>query len=322
MIIARKTSVFAPLRRLAAPLAGLSLGVLATLAHAGEPLRGVIDASALKARLGERNIVVLDIRSGETREAGRATFGAAHIPGAVHGDYAHASWRLPREKVSVYLPEPAQFEALAGDLGISNESDVVVVHEGTDATSFGAAARVYWTFKTMGHSSVAILDGGFRAWQQAGYPVESGAGKAAQATIYEAKLVPGLRAKLEDVLSAQARNVSLIDSRPESFFSGTEKHKGVAASGHIPGAINVPHHSAIGPDFRLKDRTSLAKAFAPAGDGAAITYCNTGHWAATDWFVLSEILGRRDVKLYDGSMLEYASEKKGPVHNPKAGSGS
>ncbi|MGL5448677.1 MAG: sulfurtransferase [Rhabdaerophilum sp.] len=311
-----------PIRRLIAPFAGLSLGILATLAHAGEPLRGVIDASALKAKLSERNIIVLDIRSGETREAGRATFVAGRIPGAVHGDYAHASWRLPREKVSVYLPEPAQFEALAGDLGISNESDVVVVHEGTDATSFGAAARVYWTFKTMGHRSVAILDGGFRAWQQAGYPMDSGNPKAAQATIYEAKPVQNLRAKLDDVLSAQARKVSLIDSRPESFFSGAEKHKGVEASGHIPGAINVPHYSAIGPDFRLKDKASLAKAFAPTGDGAAITYCNTGHWAATDWFVLSEILGQRDVKLYDGSMLEYAAEKKGPVHNPKAGSGS
>lgn len=309
-------------RRLVVPFAGLSLAVLATLAHAGEPLRGVIDAPALKARLSERNLVVLDIRSGESREAGRANFVAARIPGAVHGDYAHASWRLPRDKVSVYLPEPAQFEALVGELGISNESDVVVVHEGTDATSFGSAARVYWTFKSMGHSSVAILDGGFRGWQQAGYPVESAAPKQSQATIYEAKPVQGLRAKLDDVLAAQSSKVALIDSRPETFFSGAEKHKGVAAFGHIPGAINVPHHSAIGPDFRLKDKASLAKAFSTAGDGAAIVYCNTGHWAATDWFVLSEVLGRRDVKLYDGSMLEYASEKKGPVHNPKAGSGS
>lgn len=318
----RENQMFIPFRRLLAPFAGLSLTVLATLAHAGEPLRGLIDAPTLKTRLGERNLIVLDIRSGENREAGRANFVAARIPGAVHGDYAHASWRLPRENVSVYLPEPAQFEVLAGDLGISNESDVVVVHEGTDATSFGSAARVYWTFKSMGHASVAILDGGFRGWQQAGYPVETGAPKSAEATIYEAKPVQGLRAKLDDVLGARASKVSLIDSRPASFYSGAEKHKGVAAFGHIPGAVNVPHHAAIGPDFRLKDKASLAKTFAPAGEGAAIVYCNTGHWAATDWFVLSEVLGRRDVKLYDGSMLEYAAEKKGPVHNPKAGSGS
>lgn len=309
-------------RRFSAPLAGLSLAILATLAHADEPLRGVIGAPALKAKLAERGVIVLDIRSGDTRDAGRATFNSGRIPGAVHGDYAHGAWRLPRGKVSVYLPEPAQFEALAGDLGVSNDSHVVVVHEGTDATSFGAAARVYWTFKAMGHTSIAILDGGYRAWQQAGYPVETGAPKSPQAAIYEAKPVQGLRAKLEDVLAASNQNVALIDSRPESFFSGLEKHRGVEAFGHIPGALNVPHHKAFGPDFRLKDKASLAKIFAPAGDGAAIAYCNTGHWAATDWFVLSEVLGKRDVKLYDGSMLEYASEKKGPVHNPKANSGS
>lgn len=308
------------LNRFAAPLAGLSMAAIATFAHAGEPLRGLIDASALKARLGEADLVIIDVRSGETREDGRAVFVAARIPGAVHGDYAHASWRLPRGKVSVYLPEPAQFEALAGELGVSNESDVVVVHEGTDASSFGAAARVYWTFKAMGHGSVAILDGGFRAWQQAGYPTESGPAKPAQATIYEARLRPELRARLDDVLAATKQETTLIDSRPESYFSGQEKHRGVEAFGHIPGAVNLPHHQAFGPEFRLKERASLARLFAPAGDGAIVTYCNTGHWAATDWFVLSEVLGKPDVKLYDGSMLEYASEKKGPVSTTKAGS--
>lgn len=308
-------------RRLSLPLATLSLTVLATLAHAATPLRGLIDAPGLKARLGEANLVVIDIRSGETREQGRAAYLAGHIPGAMHADYAHASWRLPRNNISVYLPEPAQFEALAGDLGVANESDVVIVHEGTDATSFGSAARVYWTFRAMGHTSIAILDGGHRAWQQAGYAVET---KPVQpvAAIYEAKPAPELRAKLDDVLAARAKNVTLVDSRPESFFSGQEKHKAIPASGHIPGAINLPHHTAFGPDFRLKDKASLAKAFAPAKGNTAIAYCNTGHWAATDWFVLSEVLNQPNVKLYDGSMLEYSLEKKGPVQATRPGSGS
>ena len=308
-------------RRSFGPFAALSVLMLSTLAHGAEPLRGVISPEALKARLGNPGLVVVDIRSGETREQGRATFAAAHIPGAVHGDYAHAAWRLPRGKISVYLPEPAQFEALAGELGVNNDDDVVIVHEGTDSSSFGAAARAYWTFKAMGHASIAILDGGHRGWVQAGYPVATGETRATS-TIYEAKPVAGLRARLEDVLAAGASQVTLVDSRPESYYSGLEKHRAIEAFGHVPGAVNVPHHTAFGPDFRLKDKASLAKAFAAAGDGAAIAYCNTGHWAATDWFVLSEVLGRKDVKLYDGSMLEYASEKKGPVTNPRARSGS
>jgi thiosulfate/3-mercaptopyruvate sulfurtransferase len=309
-------------RRLSAPLAALPIVVLATLAHAAEPLRGLIDPPALKARLGQTSLVVIDVRSGETKEQGRATFLAGHIPGAVHADYAHASWRLPRNNISVYLPEPAQFEALAGDLGVANESNVVIVHEGTDATSFGSAARVYWSFKAMGHASIAILDGGYQAWQKAGFPVET---KPVQpvAAIYEAKPVPALRAKLEDVLAAKDKNVTLVDSRPETFFSGQEKHKALSTGGHIPGAINLPHHTAFGPDFRLKDKVSLAKAFAPAKTGdAAIAYCNTGHWAATDWFVLSEVLNQPNVKLYDGSMLEYTLEQKGPIATSRPRSGS
>jgi thiosulfate/3-mercaptopyruvate sulfurtransferase len=307
--------------RLAAPLAALSLTVLATLAHASGPLRGLIDAPALKARLGQPNLVVIDIRSGETKEQGRAAYLAGHVPGALHADYAHASWRLPRNNISVYLPEPAQFEALAGDLGVANDSDVVIVHEGTDATSFGSAARVYWTFKAMGHASIAILDGGYHAWQQAGYAVET-APVQPVAAIYDARPEPGLRAKLDDVLAAQARNVTLVDSRPESFFAGQEKHKAIAVAGHIPGAINLPHHTAFTPDFRLKDKASLARAFAPARGEAVIAYCNTGHWAATDWFVLSEVLKQPNVKLYDGSMLEYTLEQKGPVSSTRPGSGS
>ena len=285
-------------------------------------LRGLIDASILRTKLGQPSVVIVDIRSGDTKEAGTALFTRGHIPGAVHGDYAFASWRLPREKTSVYLPEPTQFEVLVSNLGISNDNDVVIVHDGNDATSFGAAARVYWTFKVMGHASVAILDGGYRGWTaDKTNPVETSV-KAPSPSIYEAKLNPALRASLDDVLAAQKANITLVDSRPESFFTGLEKHKAVPAFGHIPGAVNVPHSKAINASFKVKDKADLAKDFSAAANGPAIVYCNTGHWAATDWFILSEVLGQKDVKLYDGSMLDYASEKRGPVSNPRAGSGS
>jgi thiosulfate/3-mercaptopyruvate sulfurtransferase len=308
------------LRRLAAAVAVSLAGIAGA---SGEPLKGLIDPAGLKARLGQPGLVIVDIRSGETRQQGAAAFAAGHIPGSVHADYAHASWRLPRDKVSVYLPEPAQFEALAGDLGIANESDVVIVHEGTDATGFGAAARVYWSFKAMGHTSIAVLDGGYRGWtQDRANPVATGAPRP-QAALYEAKPDPAFRASIDDVVAAQrGGKVTLVDSRPESYFSGLEKHRGVQSFGHIAGAVNVPHSRAIGPDFRVKDRKALEAAFASVGTGPAIAYCNTGHWAATDWFILSEVLGRTDVKMYDGSMLEFSAEGKGQIANPRAGSGS
>lgn len=292
-------------------------------ALAGEALRGVISAEALASRLGEKQLVVVDIRSGDTKDQGRALFAAGHIPGAVHADYAFASWRLPREKTSVYLPEPAQFEALAGDIGVSPESDVVIVHDGNDATSFGAAARVYWSFKAMGHASIAVLDGGYRGWTaDKARRIENGAANPA-ASIYEANPVSALRASLEEVLAAEKSGAVLVDSRPETFFTGLEKHKAVASFGHIPGSVNIPHSRALDASNKLKPKAELEKIYAQTSHApATIAYCNTGHWGATDWFVMSEILGQKNAKLYDGSMLEYTLEKKGAVANPRAGSGT
>lgn len=299
----------------------VALTAMMAAANAQTGLRGLITAEALQAKLSADSLIVVDIRSGETRAAGATLFAAGHIPGAVHADYAYASWRLPRGNISAYLPEPAQFEALASELGISNEHDVVIVHEGEDASSFGAAARVYWTFKAMGHASVAILDGGYRAWREdATRPIAKGA-TGVTPTIYEAKPNPDLRAHLAEVQAAAAgKGAILIDSRPESFFSGREKLKAIEDAGHIAHARNIPHHEAIGADFRVKDLASLRASFASAKGGPVITYCNTGHWAATDWFVLSELLDQPSVKLYDGSMLEFSGEKAGPILRSRSGS--
>jgi thiosulfate/3-mercaptopyruvate sulfurtransferase len=308
---------------LRAALIGLAMSAFSASLVLAADITPLMSAKALRDAPASTERVIVDIRSGDTREKGRKLFTDGHIPGAVHADYAFASWRLPRDNTSVYLPEPAQFEALAGNLGISNDTHVVIVHEGDDPTSFGSAARVYWTFKAMGHGPVSILDGGFRAWKaEANAPLETGV-KVPSPGIYEAKPVAALRASLDDVLAAKAQNTLLVDGRPESFFSGAEKHKAVQAAGHIPGARNLPHARAIGADFKVKDKAALEASYSTAmGNEPIISYCNTGHWAATNWFILSEVLGKKNVKLYDGSMLEYAAEKRGPVSTAPRGNGS
>jgi thiosulfate/3-mercaptopyruvate sulfurtransferase len=175
----------------------------------------------------------------------------------------------------------------------------------------------------MGHASIAILDGGWQGWTADRTRKIATGASAPTPAIYDAKPVPGLRAGLDDVLAAEKTGAILVDSRPESFFNGLEKHKAVERFGHIPGAINVPHARALGADFKLRDRESLAREFTAARHAkGAIAYCNTGHWGATDWFVLSEILDQPNVRLYDGSMLEYAAEKRGKIANPRARTGS
>ena len=116
------------------------------------------------------------------------------------------------------------------------------------------------------------------------------------------------------VVSAMAGGATLIDARPATFFTGKEKAPASQAYGHIPGAHNLDSARFYDPATnRLRSKEQLAAIAASLPKGPIIAYCNTGHWAATDWFVLSAVLGRPDVRLYDGSMVEWAAEAKRPV---------
>jgi len=209
------------------------------------------------------------------------------------------------------LPTVAELEKLIGETGIDEESHVVIVPAGVSATDFGAAARVYWTLKVAGHPSVSILDGGFAAWQAAGYPVESGTAVPTP-KIFTTHLDERLLAQLAEV--EHNEHATLVDARPEGYFDGKEKAPVVQAYGHIPGAINLDSASFYDPATnRLRPRDQLAKIAARLPSGPVVTYCNTGHWAATDWFVLSAVLGHPDVRLYDGSMVEWTADSHRPI---------
>lgn len=307
------TRQFASFVRSAAALAI----VFVTLAHsaAAEPAAPLVSPQWLKQRLGDPRIVVLDIRSA-IDGGGADAYARGHIPGAVHSDYDKAGWRVTRNGVPFMLPTPSELEKLIGEAGIDEDNHVIVVPAGVHATDFGSAARVYWTLKVAGHPSVSILDGGFAAWRAAAFPVETGRNRPSP-KIFTARLDTSLLAARRDVEAAKAggRSAVLIDARPPGFFNGKEKAPAVKAYGHIPGALNLD--SSVFYDSahdRLYPKNVLAKlATAAAPSGPAIAYCNTGHWAATDWFVLAVILGRPGVRLYDGSMADWTADEHRPI---------
>jgi thiosulfate/3-mercaptopyruvate sulfurtransferase len=281
---------------------------------ASEPL---VSVPWLKDRLADQAVVVLDVRSA-IDGGGAEAYTKAHIPGAVHSDYDKAGWRVARGGVSLMLPTVPELEKLIGELGIDEDNHVVVVPAGVHASDFGAAARVYWTLKLVGHTKVSILDGGFAAWQAAGQQVESGA-KRPSPKIFSAALDKSLIADVSEVDAAsRTGSHALVDARPAPFFAGKEKSPHVAAYGHVPSALS--YDSTVFYDAasnRLKPKADIAATLATLPAGPAISYCNTGHWAATDWFVLSEILGRKDVKLYPGSMAEWTADASRPVESSR-----
>jgi len=301
------------LATLAVLTGAVSLSAAPVLADAAAPL---VSTAWLKAHLDEPDLVVLDVRSGG---GGGEAYAKAHIRGAVHGDYDKAGWRVSRNGVPFMMPTTAELEKLIGDLGIDEDSHVVVVPAGLQALDFGSAARVYWTLRVAGLAKVSILDGGFAAWAaDPANPIASGPSRPSP-RIFTATLDRTLIAEGGDVAKVErSGGATLLDARPASFFLGKEKASAAKAYGHIPGAINLDnatfYDSAVN---RLKPRNELAALAARVPAGPVVSYCNTGHWAATNWFVLSELLGRKDTKLYYGSMVEWTSDAARPVESAR-----
>jgi thiosulfate/3-mercaptopyruvate sulfurtransferase len=293
---------------------GLGLALLIAAPATAAEKQPLVSAQWLNDHLTDGKVVVLDIRSaidGSTAES----FAKGHIPGAVHSDYDKGGWRVERNGVPFMVPTTAELEKLIGELGIDENSHVVIVPAGVRVSDFGAAARIYWTLKYVGLGNVSILDGGLAAWEAAGLKLDTGT-RAPSPAIFSATIDKSILAQASEV--EKLEGAALIDARPASFYTGKEKAPASQAYGHIPGALNLDSAEFYNSKTnRLKPKVELALVAAHLPNGPAVTYCNTGHWAATDWFVLHEVLGRDNVRLYDGSMVEWTADPKRPVESAR-----
>jgi len=305
-------TVHSALRSLTLVLASLAALTFAATARA-DSVTPLVSTAWLKEHLKDPDVFVLDVRSA-IDGGGVEAYQKGHIPGAIHSDYDKAGWRVTRGGVPFMLPTLAELEKLIGELGIDDDTHVVVVPAGVHFTDFGSAARTYWTLKVAGLSRVSILDGGYAAWAAGQNAIETGPSKPSP-KIFTATLKTALLAEGADVQKIeQSGGAILIDSRPASFFVGKQKAPAAQGYGHIPGAVNVDSATFYdSKSNRLKPQAELVSIAATLPGGPAVAYCNTGHWAATDWFVLSEILGRSDVRLYYGSMVDWTSDANRPL---------
>ena len=262
----------------------------------------------------QQSVDIIDLRSKIGLKPGQG-YQQGHIPGAVAADYLKAGWRTSRDGVVGVLPATSDLEALLGSLGVEPNDHVVLVSSGNNATDFGSAARVYWTLKQLGHEKVSILEGGQSAWEAAGKPLSTTQSSPKPGT-YKAKVVAKLNVSLDEVkASYKSSDVQLIDGRPDKQFIGEAKHPKAARAGRIPQSVNLDNHRFFKTaSASLLDKAELSKvASLVPDDKPVISYCNTGHWASTNWFVLSELLGKKNVRVYDGSMVEWSARKELPI---------
>ena len=186
------------------PLAAAALVsfALAVPGHA-ENATPLVSTGWLKQHLQDPDVFVLDVRSA-IDGGGAEAFVKGHIPGAIHSDYDKAGWRVTRGGVPFMLPTLPELEKLIGEIGIDEDTHVVVVPAGVHHTDFGAAARTYWTLKVAGVTKVSILDGGYAAWAAEQNAIETGPGKPSP-KIFTATLDKALLAEAGEVEGSTRR---------------------------------------------------------------------------------------------------------------------
>ena len=230
-----------------------------------------------------------------------------HLAGAIKLD-----WKLDlQDPVRRDFVNKAQFEALLSAKGISND-DTVVLYGGNNNWF---AAYAFWYFSLYGHTSIKLIDGGRKKWELDGreFSDETVTRPATAYVATEQNL--DLRAFRDEVIAAIGTK-NLVDVRSPEEFAGKilgpahlpQEH--AQQGGHIPGAINIPWSKAANDDGTFKSDEELAALYGTAGldrSKETIAYCRIGERSSHSWFVLSQILGEKNVKNYDGSWVEYGS---------------
>ena len=283
---------------------------------ASEPF---VNVDWLSENLTNDKVVVLDIRN-KIDGGSKEIFETGHIPSAVYSNYLEDGWRTTVDGIVGKLPPLKDLEILIGNLGISNDNHVVVVPGGINSSDFGSAARIYWTFKVLGHEEVSILDGGYTAWEKKfSDKIESGLQDTNKVT-FKSNFQSKYLATTDEVLkNLDNITVSFVDARTEEQHFGEKKHGKALAAGTIPGSLLLKQSDLIIDNTSyVKSLDSIIQLSQNVGIEAEkenIVFCNTGHWASTTWFVLSEVLGLPNVKNYDGSMVEWTADPSRPLEN-------
>lgn len=266
----------------------------------------IVSPDWLSSHLDHPQVVIIDCRfSLADPSLGRKQYETAHIPGAFYLDL-NQDLSSPVGKYGGRHPLP-NFIELAEKLsriGITSKETFVVAY---DQSRFGFAARLWWLLRYMGHHQVALLDGGFNGWKEAGYPVDHQIPIPPKTGMFTPELHPEWLVDIETVKKVKdSPEIVLIDSRERERYQGLQEPIDPIA-GHIPGAVNYPWQEVTTEDGKVRSSVEQCQRWEQIKNAKEIiVYCGSGVTACVNLFSL-EMAGIKHAKLYAGSWSDWCS---------------
>lgn len=272
----------------------------------------LMTAETLVEHLGDPRWVIIDCRfSLADPSQGERDYAAGHIPGA---RYAHLDHDLSSPVTPTSgrhpLPAPEVFARTAGGWGIGPATQVIAY----DDAAGMFAARLWWLLRWLGHETAAVLDGGWRAWLRAGFPVTAERPQITPET-FTPRPDDSRWLRTEEVLDIVhgTRAGLIVDARAPARYAGTEETIDPVA-GHIPGAYNRPWMDNVDSEGRFRSRDNLRARFEAFGvpPGGIVHMCGSGVTACHNVLAM-EHAGLRGSRLYAGSWSEWIRDPHRPV---------
>ena len=286
--------------------AAVMVFLLLPFASMARDIAPVVSTDWLQANLKNPKLVILDVCRVEDYREG-------HIPGAVSAFYG--AWAYMRDGMFASLPEKDDVDDTIGYFGIDFDNLIVVTGcMDTPRLSY-QSARVACTLQYAGIKNVALLDGGMNKWVDEKKPVSCKIERRKPKSFKG--IYSGERFASKAFIKENLGKLILLDTREREFFSGEKKMDCIPKTGHIPGAFNMPTSCAFNDDKTFKTKEELAQIVeAAAGkdrSAAIVTYCDIGQCCPTWAYLMTQVLGYTNVKLYSGAMQEWAQDPDAPV---------
>ncbi len=236
-------------------------------------------------------------------------YDTGHIPGAVKIDWtSDLNDQVARDYINA-----EQFAKLLSSKGISRDTTVIFYGDKNNWW----AAYAYWVFQLFGHTNAKLLNGGRKKW------IDEGRTTTREVLKYAATKYPvvqrddtKIRAYRDEVLTHVKAKGALVDVRSVPEYTGEKLHmpeypqEGALRGGHIPGAASIPWAQAVKEDGTFKSADDLAALYNGKGitaDKDIVAYCRIGERSSHTWFVLTNLLGYKNVRNYDGSWTEWGN---------------